>query len=77
MPHKPSEHDEWKKKKEERRAAYKEKKKGSSSSTSDNSKGDKNKNKLVLTDAMKNALVTDGNMTEEQATALWAQLQGN
>ena len=77
MPHKPSEHDEWKRKKNERRAAYKEKKKANSFANSTNSKDEKGKGKLELTDAMKNALVRDGNMTEEQATALWAKLQGN
>ena len=77
MPHKPSEHDEWKKKKDERRAAYKEKKKANSSANSTSSKGDKGKIKLELTEAMKNALVTDCNMTEEQATALWTKLQEN
>ena len=77
MPHKPSEHDEWKKKKDERLAARRSAKNGSSSANSTKSNGGKNKNKLELTDAMKNALVTDGNMTEEQATALWAKLQEN
>ena len=66
-----------KRKKNERRVAYKEKKKANSSANSTNSKSEKGKGKLELTDTMKNALVTDGNMTEEQATALWAKLQGN
>ena len=72
MPHKPSEHDEWKKKKDEKRAAQKGKRNGDSSSSSKGSKS-----KLQLTDAMRNALVTDGNMTAEQANALWSKLQEN
>ena len=76
MPHKASEHDEWKKKKDERMAARKAAKRGSSANST-KSNGGKSKKKLELTDAMKNALVTDGNMTEEQATALWAKLQEN
>ena len=68
--HKPEDHDEWKKDKRN----WMRKKNSSSSSASD---GNSDSGKLQLTDSMKQALMTDGNMTEEQATALWAKLSGN
>ena len=33
--------------------------------------GKKKKSKLQLTDGMKQALVSEGNMSEDEATALW------
>ena len=67
MTHKPCDHDEWLEKKKERRQKAKEMKKQSGGGNS------KNKNKkLTLTDSMKQALMTNANMTEEQAKACWA-----
>ena len=65
MPHKASEHDEWAKKKKEKA----EKRKASKS-------GDEPKSKLQLTESMRNALVTDGNMTKEQASELIEKMMG-
>ena len=33
--------------------------------------------KLQLTETMRNTLVTEGNMTPDQATALWTKIQEN
>ena len=68
--HKPEDHDEWKKDKRN----YRRNKNSSSSSETDSNSGSK---KLQLTESMKQALMTDGNMTEEQATALWTKILGN
>ena len=68
MPHKECDHDAWVKKKKERWGN--KRKNGNDSSTS----GSK---KLALTDSMKQALVTEGNMTCEQATALWSKVTEN
>ena len=80
MPHKPEDHDEWAKKKKEAAAKRKKKKSGNSGGGSGGSNGDKKKSKLQLTDGMKQALVSQGNMSEDEATALWNSVinaQGN
>ena len=66
MPHKASEHDEWAKKKKEKA----EKRKASKSTS------DEPKSKLQLTESMRNALITDGNMTKEQASELIEKMMG-
>ena len=68
---KPEEHDEWKKDKRN----YRRNKNSSSSSADSESKS--STQKLQLTESMKQALMTDGNMTEDQATALWSKLSEN
>ena len=58
----------------------KKNKSGNSDGGSGGSDGNKNKNKLQLTDAMKQALVSQGNMSEDEAAALWNSVikaQGN
>ena len=70
MPHKACDHDEWKRKKEER---WGKKRSNPNDSTSDSS----SKPTLQLTETMKQALVTEGNMTDEQATALWSKIAKN
>ena len=67
--HKPEDHDEWSRRNKEARA---KKKTAASTNTSTSDSG-----KLQLTESMKQALMTDGNMTSEQATVLWAKLLGN
>ena len=65
MPHKPEDHDAWaenKKKWQEKRKTKKGNEKGKS-------------NSLGLTEALKSALMTEGNMSEEQAKACWAACQ--
>ena len=69
MPHKECDHDAWAKKKKERWGSNKNK--TSHDSTRNNS------TKLQLTDSMKQALITEGNMTSDQATALWSKIQEN
>ena len=49
----------------------KKNKSGKSDGGSGGSGANKNKNKLQLTDSMKQALVSQGNMSEDEATALW------
>ena len=68
MPHKPEEHDAWAKKKKEEREKRSRSKDDSSSES---------KPKLQLTDSMRQALVTNGYMTPEQATVLWTRMMGN
>ena len=68
MNHKPEDHAEWAKKKKE----MAEKRKART-----NSDNNSNRNKLQLIESMKQALVTEGNMTPEQATALWAKISEN
>lgn len=78
MPHKPEEHDAWVEKKKERAAKRKAKNGGKSGNSDGKSK--ESKSKLHLTDAMKQALVSQGNMSEDEATALWNSVinaQGN
>ena len=58
MPHKACDHYEWKRKKEERQG---KKRKANNNSTGDSS----SKSNLQLTESMKQALVTEGNMSEE------------
>ena len=62
MPHKPEDHDAWKENKKKWQAKRKSK----------NDNGNKSSKGLGLTDALKSALMTEGNMTEEQAKACWA-----
>ena len=63
MPHKPCDHDAWVEDKKAKAAKRKNKKQGG--------KSDKNnKSKSELTDSMKQALVAQGNMSEDEATAL-------
>ena len=71
MPHKPEDHDEWAKKKKEKADRRKKNKSGNSDGDSGGSGGKKKKSKLQLTDGMKQALVSEGNMSEDEATALW------
>ena len=66
MPHKPEDHDEWAKKK--KKNAEKGKKKKDSDG---GSYGKSKKSKLELTNGMKQALVTEGNISKDEATALW------
>ena len=68
MPHKPEDHDEWVNNKKEMVQQRKSKRKND---------GKHNNNKLQLTDTMKQALVTEGNITPEQVTALWANISEN
>ena len=70
MPHKACDHDEWKRKKEERQG---KKRKANNNSTGDSS----SKSNLQLTETMRQALVTEGNMTDKQATALWSKIAEN
>ena len=63
MPHKPEDHDAWAKNKKEAREKRKASKSDEPSSTT----------KLQLTESMRQALVTQGNMTVEQANALWTK----
>ena len=67
MPHKPCDHDEWKRKKDKR---WEKKRNASSDSTGDGSV----KSKLQLTKSMHQALVTGGNMAAKQATSLWSKI---
>ena len=70
MTHKPSEHDEWSRKQKE---FYAKKKNKSNSANGSNASAS-----LTLTDSMKQALMTQGNMSEDQAKACWAKVvQGN
>ena len=70
MPHKACDHAEWKRKKEERW--------GKKRPTPDDSASDSSsKPKLQLTESMRQALVTEGNMSAEQATALWSKIAEN
>ena len=69
MPHKECDHDAWAKKKKERW--------GKNKSTASNVSAGNSSTKLQLTDSMKQALITEGNMTSEQATALWSKIQEN
>ena len=68
MPHKPSDHDAWAKRKKERNEKRKAPKSDNNDSTA---------SKLQLTESMRQALVTGGNMTPDQATTLWAKMQEN
>ena len=65
MTHKPSEHDNWAKNKKENWA---KKKKADSSSDSKT---------LTLSDGLKQALMTEANLSAEQAEACWARVSGN
>ena len=65
MPHKASEHDEWAKNK---RKYSKTRNKEDSDSTKSSSQS------LSLTESMKQALMSEGNMTAEQAQACWAKV---
>ena len=59
---------------------WKRNKSGNSDGDSGGSGGKKKKAKLQLTDGMKQALVLQGNMLEDEATALWNSVmkaQGN
>ena len=67
MTHKPEDHDAWKLKKYPNKRPRPEAKSSSANSSS----------KLQLTESMRNALVTEGNMTPDQATALWTKIQEN
>lgn len=67
--HKPEDHDEWSRQQKERRA---KKKTAWSTNTSPSDSGN-----LQLTESMKQALMTDGNMTSDQATALWTKMSVN
>ena len=69
--HKSEDHDKWKKDKKNFRRNK------SSSSSSVDSESKSSTQKLQLTESMKQALMTDENMTEDQATALWSKLSGN
>ena len=60
MPHKPCDHDKW----AENKKKWKDKR-------NDKKGNDSGKSKLNLSDALKSALMTEGNMTEEQAKACW------
>ena len=66
MPHKPCDHDTWVKEKKEK-AEQRKRGKGTSNYS-------QKKPKLQLSDGMKQALVTQGKMTPEQATALWSNM---
>ena len=66
MMHKPCDHNEWAKNKKERRQKAKQKKKGLGG-------GLNSKMELELTESIKQALMSHGNMTEEQAKACWDQ----
>ena len=66
MPHKASEHDEWAKKKKD---FYKKKKTTKSANTNQSGSGG-----LELSDTMKQALMTEGNMTADQAKACWSKV---
>ena len=70
MPHKACDRAEWKRKKEER---WGKKRSNPDDSTSNSS----SKPTLQLTETMKQALVTEGNMTAEQATDLWSKIAEN
>ena len=67
MPHKECDHDEWAKQKNE----YWKNKKSSNSTNADKSAN------LTLSDSLKQALMTEANMTEEQAAACWTKVSGN
>ena len=62
MNHKPAEHDAWAKKKKD---FWNNKNKNKNNSSS---------NKLTLTDSMKQALMTEANMSAEQAQACWSKV---
>jgi hypothetical protein len=70
MPHKAFDHDEWKRKKKER---WGKKRTAANNSTGDSS----SKSKLQLTESMRQVLVTEGNMSAEQATSLWSKMAEN
>ena len=70
MPHKACDQDEWKRKKEER---WGKKRTATNNLTGDSS----SKSKLQLTESMRQVLVTEGNMSAEQATALWSKMAEN
>ena len=70
MTHKPCDHDEWAQKQKE---FYAKKKNKSTSGNGNNASAS-----LTLTESMKQALMTQGNMSEDQAKACWAKVvQGN
>ena len=80
MSHKPEDHDEWARKKKEKAEKQKRNKSGNSDGDFGCSGGNKKKSKLQFTDEMKQALVSEGNMLEDEATALWNSVmkaQGN
>ena len=78
MQHKREDHDEWKKRRDEKRATYYRKGKNEGNTTSENA--EKN-NKLVLKESMTAALVTNFQISEDQAaniyTSVMANSQGN
>ena len=65
MPHKACDHDEWAKKKQD---FYNRKRKPSANVTISSGK-------LSLSGGMRQALMTEGNMTKEQAQVCWTQMQ--
>ena len=65
MPHKPEDHHKWAQEKKNRLSNKK------------NNSNSGNNQKVQLSEAMKQALVTEGNMSDEQATALWNKIALN
>ena len=73
MQHKPEDHDEWKKRRDEKRAIYRKGKKDKNTSSDDK----ENNDKLVLKESMTAALVTNFQISEDQAADIYASVVAN
>jgi hypothetical protein len=68
MPHKPEDHDEWKRNRDEKRAAYK---KGKKSDNKENTSSSGGGGKLVLKDNMTAAMMTNFQISADQAAQIY------